>query len=85
MNNTPSNSGYPHFLTLIIPAYRKEKIIVKNIQSIKKVLDKIRYDYEIIVVIDGKIDSSFEKLKTAAIPKTTIIEYEKNHGRKSFR
>lgn len=81
MNNTPSNSGYPHFLTLIIPAYRKEKIIVKNIQSIKKVLDKIRYDYEIIVVIDGKIDDSFEKLKAAAIPKTTIIEYEKNHGK----
>ncbi len=75
--------SYPHFLTLIIPAFKKESIIVKNITSIKKVLDKIRYDYEIIVVVDGNIDNSFEKLKAAAIPKTTIIQYEKNHG-KSF-
>ncbi len=72
---------YSHFLSLIIPTYKDEDIIVKSIMSIKKVLDKIRYDYEIIVVVDGEVDSTFEKLKSAAIPKTTIIQYKKNHGK----
>jgi glycosyltransferase involved in cell wall biosynthesis len=72
-----------HFLSLVIPAYRQEKIIVKNITQIKKVLDKIRYDYEIIVVVDGEIDHTFEKLKKAHIPKVKVLSYKDNQG-KSF-
>jgi glycosyltransferase involved in cell wall biosynthesis len=45
-----------HFLSVVIPAYQQEKTIAKDLKRIKKVLDKIRYDYEIIVVVDGKID-----------------------------
>jgi len=70
-----------HFLSLIIPVFKQEKIIVKNVKSIQSVLDKIRYDYEIIVVIDGIIDSSLQKIKKAKIPKTKIIAYKKNHGK----
>jgi len=73
--------NYPHFLTLIIPAYKQHSTIVENIEALKKVLDTIRYDYEIIVVIDGHVDASYELLTKAKIPKTTIIEYEKNHGK----
>lgn len=73
--------NYSHFLTLIIPTYKDEAIIVKSVTSIKKVLDKIRYDYEIIVVVDGEVDATYQKLKQAAIPKTTIIQYKKNHGK----
>ncbi len=72
-----------HFLSLIIPVFKQEKTIIRNIRKIKKVLDNIRYDYEIIIVIDGTVDSSFAKLKKAKIPKTKIIAYEKNQG-KSF-
>jgi glycosyltransferase involved in cell wall biosynthesis len=72
-----------HFVSLIIPVYRQEKIIVKNIKTIKEVLDNIRYDYEIIPVIDGMIDQSFEKLKEAKIPKVNCIAYRHNQG-KSF-
>ena len=49
-----------HFLSLVVPVYRQEKTIVKNLHLIKKALDAIRYDYEIIAVVDGKIDKSFE-------------------------
>jgi len=70
-----------HFLSLVIPAYRQEKTIVKNVKHIKKVLDTIRYDYEIIVVVDGMIDKTFEKLKVAKIPKVKVLSYEKNQGK----
>jgi glycosyltransferase involved in cell wall biosynthesis len=72
-----------HFLSLIIPVYKQEKTIVKNIKQIKRVLDKIRYDYEIIVVIDGLVDRSYEKLRKAIISKTSCLFYKKNLG-KSF-
>ncbi len=70
-----------HFLSLIVPAYKQEKTIVKNIRQLESVLDKVRYDYEIIVVVDGFTDSTFTKLKQAAIPKTTVVGYKQNHGK----
>jgi len=70
-----------HFLSLIIPVYRQEKTIVRNIRSIQKSLEKIRYDYEIISVIDGHVDSSYSKLKKHKIPKVKIVSYFRNQGK----
>jgi len=72
-----------HFLSLIIPVFRQEKTILKNISLIKQALDTIRYDYEIIVVVDGKIDHSFEIIKKAKIAKVVCLYYHDNRG-KSF-
>lgn len=71
----------PHFLSLIIPVYKQEKIIIRNIRQIKQVLDSIRHDYEIIVVFDGLIDQSHNKVKQANIPKVKTISYIKNQGK----
>ena len=71
----------PHFLSLIVPVYKQEKIIVKNIRQIKQILDSIRHDYEIIVVFDGLVDSSYKKVKKANIPKVKTISYIKNQGK----
>ena len=70
-----------HFLSLIIPVYKQEKSIVKNIRQIKLVLDSIRYDHEIIVVFDGKIDQAYEKVKQANIPKVKTLSYIRNQGK----
>lgn len=72
-----------HFVSLIIPAYKKEKIIVENVTKIKLVLDNVRYDYEIIVVIDGEVDKSFQLLKAQKLKKVKVIAYDQNQG-KSF-
>ncbi len=72
-----------HFLSLIIPVYNQEKTIVRNIKKVRSVLDDIRYDYEIIAVIDGKTDNAFTKIKKAKIPKVRCLTYAKNQG-KSF-
>ena len=70
-----------HFLSLIIPVYKQENIIVKNLKAIKQALDQIRYDYEIIVVIDGMVDKSWEKVVSAKIDKVRVIAYRKNQGK----
>lgn len=70
-----------HFLSLIIPVYKQEKTIVRNINHIKSVLDNVRYDYEVIAVVDGIIDNSLKKIKQAKIPKVTTLGYIKNQGK----
>ncbi len=70
-----------HFMSLIIPVYRQGKTIIKNIRQIKSVLDTIRYDYEIIVVIDGLVDDTYKKFKAAGFAKVTTLAYKKNQGK----
>lgn len=70
-----------HFLSLIIPVYRQEKTIVANLKQIQSVLETLRYDYEIIVVVDGKVDAAYEKIQEAKLSKIKSFTYEKNHGK----
>lgn len=73
-----------HFLSLIIPVYRQEKIIIQNIKDIEKVLKGIRYDYEVIVVVDGVFDSTYHEIKKRKIfdeKKVKLIIYRKNFGK----
>jgi glycosyltransferase involved in cell wall biosynthesis len=76
-----TNKTDGHFLSLIVPVYRQEKTIVRNIESIKKVLDKIRYDHEIIIVVDGIVDQSLKLIKKANLSKVKTIAYFKNQGK----
>lgn len=70
-----------HFLSLIVPAYKQEKTIVENIVHIQDALAAIRYDHEIIVVVDGKVDQTVKKLKKAKLPKVKIVWYKENQGK----
>ncbi len=68
-------------LSVVIPAYRQEKTIVRDLKKIKKTLDKIKYDYEIICIVDGKVDKTFEKAQKLANKKIKIHGYSKNRGK----
>lgn len=62
----PKKKPEPHLLSVIIPAYKAEDFIEKNLIQVKEVLDQIRYDYEIICVVDGKVDKTYDKAKKVA-------------------
>lgn len=75
------NKNTYHFLSLIIPVFRQELTIAKNLQQIKKIIDKIRYPHEIIAVVDGIVDKSLQKIKKAKIIGVKTIGYIKNQGK----
>ena len=53
-----------HFLSVVVPIFQQEKTIIEDIYHIISTLDQIRYDYEIIAVVDGTTsDRSFQRLK----------------------
>jgi glycosyltransferase involved in cell wall biosynthesis len=65
-------------ISIIIPAYNEEKIIEQTIKNLKKELDKLNLDYEIIVVNDASTDKTKEILeKTEGIK---LINHPKNRG-----
>lgn len=70
-----------HFLSIIIPVYKQEKSIAQDLFNISSVLNQIRYDYEIIVIIDGKTDNSYQVIKNLKLKKTKIYNYKHNHGK----
>lgn len=71
------------FLSIIVPAYKQEKTIIRDLKKIKKVLDKLRYKTELICVVDGKIDKTFENaLRFAKTQKhLRVVGYENNKGK----
>jgi len=71
-----------HFLSVIVPIYKQEKTINSDISNILSTLDKIRYDYEVIAVVDGhQTDNSYSILKKIKHPKLKPFTYKNNHGK----
>lgn len=70
-----------NLLSLIVPAYKQEKTIVKDIRSIVKVLSKLPFRYEIIIVVDGFVDNTFKKAKKIERPGIKILGYQENRGK----
>jgi len=68
-------------LSVIVPAYKQEKTIIEDLRRIEAVLRQIRYDYEIICVVDGKVDKTFQKAKQIKSPQVKIVAYPRNRGK----
>lgn len=50
-------------LSVVIPAYNEENRIAKTLTNIDSFLEKQDYDYEIVVVVNGTKDRTFEIVK----------------------
>ncbi len=70
-------------LSVIVPAYNQEKTIAKDLESIKEVLDKLRHPTELICVIDGKIDKTFNRALAFSkrYSNVKVIGYNHNKGK----
>ncbi len=68
-------------ISLIIPAYKQEKTIIKDINNLDKVLSSFRTNYEIIVVVDGYVDKTLENLKKIKKRNIKVIGYKENKGK----
>jgi len=70
-----------YLISLIIPAFMQEKTIKKDLIRIKDVMDQLRYDYEMIVVVDGVIDQTLQNAKKITSSKILVTGYKHNHGK----
>ncbi|MBD3279729.1 MAG: glycosyltransferase [Candidatus Pacebacteria bacterium] len=66
-------------LSIIIPVYNEEQIILPTLRSLIQGLKKAKLKFEIIVVNDGSTDETAALLKKSRL-KFQLISYQKNKG-----
>ncbi|MHB8053049.1 MAG: glycosyltransferase family 2 protein [Methanoregula sp.] len=83
MNQSPTTGISLPDLSIIIPINNEEENIVSLYQKLFEQLQRIQRTYEIIIVDDGSIDSTFEKITRLQIqdPRIKIIKFRKNFGK----
>ncbi len=68
-------------ISLVVPAFKQEKTIVLNIESLAETLSKLDCKYEIIVVVDGFLDKTYEKAKKVKNNNVKVLGYKVNLGK----
>ena len=71
-------------LSVIVPIYKKEKTIQKELENLSETLAQTPYRYEIIGVVDGTdLDKSYEKAKKLNLPvvEVPVFDYSRHGGR----
>ena len=68
-------------MSIIIPVYRQERTIQRNLRLIEAELSQLTVPYEVIVVIDGDEDGSKEEAKRVRSKNVSVVGYATNHGK----
>ncbi|RPI15340.1 MAG: glycosyltransferase [Ignavibacteriae bacterium] len=83
--NTPSvNLNIANkIISVVIPLYNEEESVVELSITLKKVLERMRANYEVIFIDDGSTDSSFQKIKEInhLNSKFKCIKFKRNYGK----
>lgn len=83
MNVTESTTIDSRDISIIIPVYNEEDNIILLYQKLSEQLYKITQNYEIIIVDDGSIDSTYKSIFPLHLqdPRLKIIKFRKNFGK----
>jgi len=68
-------------ISIIVPCYKAEKFIAGNLAKMHTSVSKIFANFEIIAVVDGFIDHTFEEAKKVEKPGVRVLGYQKNKGK----
>lgn len=68
-------------ISVIVPIYKQERTIEADLKNIEQALCETAQPYEIIGVVDGSPDKSFEKIKPLASESIQVFSYDKNKGK----
>ncbi len=68
-------------ISIVIPTYRQEKTIVKNLKILRKALEELPYLFQLVVVVDGFHDKTYEILKKIRQKNFKVLGYEENKGK----
>ncbi len=67
--------------SLIIPVYKQQQTIKRDIEDVISVLSTAKIDFEIIPVIDGQLDRSFQEAGKVKDKRVRVVGYQTNHGK----
>jgi len=68
-------------LSVVMPCYRQERTVSENIIRTLQALSGLHRDYELIVVVDGKVDKTYRNAKKHASSNVKVVGYAKNKGK----
>jgi dolichol-phosphate mannosyltransferase len=70
-------------LSLVVPVYYEEEVILQFLKETKEVLDKLPYDYEYVFVDDGSKDKTVDILKeqSKTNDKIKLVVFSYNQGK----
>jgi len=68
-------------LSLVVPTYRQPKTIRKNISHLRSALNELHINYEIIVVVDGKEDKTYENAARMRSLRVRVLGLDTNQGK----
>ena len=72
------------FLSVIVPAYKQEKTIRRDLENILATLNGglgKDYDFEVICVIDGDLDNTYKEASKIKSSKLKVLTYKDNRGK----
>ena len=72
-------------LSVVLPAYNEEKMIVRAVQEVGKVLENARISYELVFVDDGSKDATWRQIEETAKenPHITGVHFSRNFGKEA--
>ena len=81
--NQKINSQQHQLLSVIVPAYKQEKTIKRDLLNIIDTLENglTNVDFEVICVVDGKIDKTFSEAEKIKSKHLKVYEYKENQGK----
>ncbi|HUD20166.1 MAG TPA: glycosyltransferase [Patescibacteria group bacterium] len=67
--------------SVIMPAYRQEHTVARDIRSIYEVLETMNVPFELIIVIDGEVDGSLKAAQSVKKKGIIVVGYAVNKGK----
>lgn len=68
-------------LSIVIASFKKEFIIIETLEALIRILNANELKFEIVLVVDGNIDRTFEKVNGSAFPQVRVFKLDKNQGK----
>lgn len=70
-----------NLLSVIVPIHKQESTIENDLRIIHSILKSTPYNFEIIGVVDGEFDKSFENAQKTNLPEIKVLMYKHNKGK----
>ena len=64
-----------------MPVYRQEKMVTRYLGALDEILAKLNIAYEIICVVDGMTDKTYQNARQLNLPYLKVVGYAQNQGK----